>query len=212
MCITTAMGAGHPLGQSFKIKNRNIKRNEKSLRRTIICEISEWAGDYMDGKRLGRITNNILRCLIVIMGVAMFAAVVLGVFFRYVLNNPLAWTTEVATYLLIWSTLIGTYYVQRENAHVRMTFIVDKLSGRPRRIVNIIGNMAVLVFLVVMGKEGWVLATKMARIRTPALRISMSIPFLSIPVAALLMGVLCVISIGSELIEAVADETRQGKG
>ena len=96
------------------------------------------------------------------MGVAMFITVILGVFFRYVLNNPLAWTSEVATYLLIWSALTGTYYVQQENAHVRMTFIVDRLSGRPCRIVNIIGNIAVLMFLAVMGKDGWVLAMKMA--------------------------------------------------
>ena len=171
-----------------------------------------WVGDYMVGKQFGQIVNALLRGLTVIMGVAMFITVILGVFFRYVLNNPLAWTSEVATYLLIWSALTGTYYVQQENAHVRMTFIVDRLSGRPRRIVNIIGNIAVLMFLAVMGKDGWVLAMKMARIRTPALRISMSIPFLSIPVAAVLMGTLCLASIGSELIEVATDKVQEGKG
>lgn len=166
----------------------------------------------MGVRKIQHILNVILRTLIVVMGASMFVTVVLGVFFRYVLNKPLAWTTEVATYLLIWSTLVGTYYVQQENAHVRVAFVVDKLSDRPRRIVNIIGNIAVLVFLVVMGKEGWLLAMRMARIRTPALRISMSIPFLSIPVAAFLMAVPCLIAIGTELIEVAADKGPRGEG
>ena len=61
----------------------------------------------------------LLKAAIVVMGCGMLGSVVLGVFYRYVLRSPLAWDHEVATYLLVWFTLLGAFYVHLEDGHVR---------------------------------------------------------------------------------------------
>jgi TRAP-type C4-dicarboxylate transport system permease small subunit len=60
---------------------------------------------------------------------ALFVTVFLQFFTRYVLNDSLAWTEEVARYLLILLAFVGAVKCQLVDSHIRLEFI-DKLAGR----------------------------------------------------------------------------------
>ena len=51
---------------------------------------------------------------------AIIVDVLLAVLFRYVLSNPLSWSSEVATYMFAWLTLIGMAIAQRDHAHIEV--------------------------------------------------------------------------------------------
>ena len=72
----------------------------------------------------------------VILLLAMLAAVFLGVVFRLV-GEPLAWSDELAQYLLVWTGFTGWIIASRRRSHIRIGLIVDKLKGWPRRIAEI---------------------------------------------------------------------------
>jgi tripartite ATP-independent transporter DctM subunit len=117
-----------------------------------------------------------------------FAAVMaLGVFFRYVLNNSLAWSDEVAMVFFVWATFlsIATGYLHGKQVGVR--FIVQALPPRWRRAADFLGEAlagAFLVSFLVSGIEALPLAEGA---HTDVLRLPTMIPYLAIPVASVLM-------------------------
>src|SRR5436853_5174734 len=44
--------------------------------------------------------------------------VTLQVIFRYVFENSLSWSSELATFMFAWLTLIGLAIAQRDHAHI----------------------------------------------------------------------------------------------
>ncbi|MBO0345125.1 TRAP transporter small permease [Roseibium limicola] len=63
---------------------------------------------------------------------ALFAVVFLQFFTRYVLNDSLGWTEEIARYLLILVTFIGAVTAVRKESHIAVE-IFYRWVGRPGR-------------------------------------------------------------------------------
>ena len=62
--------------------------------------------------------------------------VFLQFFTRYVLNDSLAWTEEIARYALMAITFIGGAIVTRKNTHIAVELLSNLLSdGLPRRLL-----------------------------------------------------------------------------
>jgi TRAP-type transport system small permease protein len=87
--------------------------------------------------------------------------VCLGVFFRYVLNSSLVWYDEFASYLLVWLTFYGCVVVDYQRRHIGFDLFVNKLAPGQRRVVDIVGELAVLGFQFVLFYYGWILTEKM---------------------------------------------------
>ena len=58
----------------------------------------------------------------------MFAAFILQIVFRYLLNLPIGWTNELSVILWIWLVLFGAAFVVREEEEIRF----DLLYARRR--------------------------------------------------------------------------------
>jgi len=87
--------------------------------------------------------------------------VCLGVFFRYVLNASLVWYDEFASYLLVWLTFFGSVVAVYHKRHIGFELVVDKLAPRTRRVVDFVGEIAVLGFQFVLLYYGWILTQRM---------------------------------------------------
>ena len=111
-------------------------------------------------KLLGRLVA-LIEWWAVLLLVAMVVLVCLGVFFRYVLNSSLTWYDEFASYLLVWLTFYGTVVADYRRRHIGFELLVDKLAPLQRRIVDIVGEIAVLGFQLVLFYYGWVLTERM---------------------------------------------------
>lgn len=59
--------------------------------------------------------------------------VFLQFFTRYVLNDSLAWTEEIARYGLMWVTFIGGAVVTRKNTHIAVELMSNLLPAGPIR-------------------------------------------------------------------------------
>jgi TRAP-type C4-dicarboxylate transport system permease small subunit len=87
------------------------------------------------------------KALIVITGL-MTVVVILQVICRYVVKNPLAWTEEVARYLMVWMAFIGASCVIKKWDNIYVDFFINLLKQKPRRIVILFQKFVVLGLLI----------------------------------------------------------------
>jgi TRAP-type transport system small permease protein len=75
------------------------------------------------------------------------AAVVFAQFFtRYALNAPLAWTEEIARYLLISVTFLGGAIGVRRNSHIAVEFFYRWLPDRVARVLATLVDVIQVAF------------------------------------------------------------------
>ena len=109
---------------------------------------------------------------------------------RYVLGDPSAWTEEVARMLLIWVGLLGSVYVYRENAHLGLDLLHQKLGLKGRRRLDMISAMCCGAFalaVLVVGGGSLVQLTWELGQTTAALGIPMAWVYTVIPISGALI-------------------------
>src|SRR3546814_4608974 len=75
---------------------------------------------------------------------AMFAAFLLQIAFRYLLNLTIGWTSEVSAILWIWLVLWGAALVLREEEEICF-YLVYAVAGAPvRRVMFLVSACALL--------------------------------------------------------------------
>ncbi len=132
--------------------------------------------------------NRLEKFFIIVFMSIMIINVSMGVFYRYVLNNPLAWTEELARYLMIWFAFIGMSLAMKEEMHVGITVFIDMLPAKLKIVLKILGNILIMVFLVVLLRYSFN-HLRIVRIQTsPALGIKMIWAYISVSVGAVLMA------------------------
>lgn len=93
--------------------------------------------------------------------VLMVVVVFMGVFFRYVLGASLAWYDEFASYLLVWLTFYGAVAASYRGRHIGFDLVVNRFMPNTRRMADVIAELFVLGFQIVLFYYGWTLTQKM---------------------------------------------------
>jgi len=128
----------------------------------------------------------------------------LGVFFRYVLNNSLTWSDELALVLFGWATFLAIATGYRHDKHVHIDLVIRKLS-RPWQVrAGVLAEGLSGGYLLALLVSS-ILAFKVAgRAHTSALELPLTIPYAAIPVACVIMLVhwLRRTALSSSLLEA----------
>jgi TRAP-type C4-dicarboxylate transport system permease small subunit len=117
--------------------------------------------------------------------VAIIIDVLLEVLFRYVLESPLSWSSEVATYMFAWLTLIGIAIAQRDHGHIEVRFF-SHLSDRIGIATAWISWITSFVFFVVLAIAGYLFASGDTIETGPASDLPVWIAYACLPVGALL--------------------------
>jgi len=136
--------------------------------------------------QLARITERVaaVPCMVAI-GV-MTAIVIAGVFFRYVLLQPIGWSEEAARYLMIWAASLAVSLGIMKGEHVGLTFIVETLPPKLKRFVSVFANLAILIFLWVLTERGYEIAIKGRSQVSSLLDVSMIWSLIAVPIAGVL--------------------------
>ncbi|WP_224999019.1 TRAP transporter small permease [Cesiribacter sp. SM1] len=69
---------------------------------------------------------------------------------RYLMPSPSSFTDELARYLLIWVGLLGASYVTGKKLHLAIDILPAKLTGKKERNLNILINMLVAAFALLV--------------------------------------------------------------
>ena len=98
-------------------------------------------GTGQAGAWLRRRAENVGVVLIAIM----FVAFIVQIVFRYALDFPIGWTTELTVLAWLWVVLWGAAFVLRENEEIRVDLLHGAAGPRTRRAMTVIAGLAILV-------------------------------------------------------------------
>jgi TRAP-type C4-dicarboxylate transport system permease small subunit len=134
---------------------------------------------------------------------ALFAGFVVLTFaqvvFRYVIGYSLYWSEELARYLFVWVSFLGSVVALERGVHIGMDVVIAKLPPGPRRYVEVFSDISVAAFLVFLTVQGLKMAMRNMIQKSPALQVSMGVVSLAIPVGAALMGIYVIARLVSRL-------------
>ena len=84
--------------------------------------------------------------------IAILAGMVILIFaqviFRYVFNNPLSWTEEVARLFFVFGTFAGAVIAVKQNTHISIDAIFERLPSGPQKLLSHINSLLILIFMV----------------------------------------------------------------
>ena len=126
-----------------------------------------------------------------------FLCVIAQVVFRYVFNNPLTWSEELARYLFIWCAFLGWIVASRRGSHLAMTFAVDRLPHRGRVALSALVQLATLVFAWLLGSRGLALVRNNWDVENVAVPFNLGVVYLIEPIAAAFIAMYAVMALGS---------------
>lgn len=126
-----------------------------------------------------RVTAALLAVMTVVVGVQIAG--------RFVFAYSIFWSDELARFLLIWISFLGMSVGIRRGAHPGIDSLARALPLRFSRITLILALLLSLLFFAVMVVYGGALVLRTWPQRSVSLGVSMSIPYLAVPLSGLLM-------------------------
>jgi len=138
-------------------------------------------------QRMERIVNWIEESLALLLMAVIVVAVFLQVFFRYVLQDPLSWTEELARSSLIWLTFVGSALAIRAKGHFVLEVLTSRLTGRTQIFWEVLLLGIVGAFLAVLISTGIGMLPMLSHQVSASLQIPMSYIYLGIPVGSSFM-------------------------
>jgi len=116
-----------------------------------------------------------------------------GVVARYVVQQPLIWSDELASILFLWLAMLGAVVAFRRSEHMRMTAVVASAGPTLRAFLDVVATCAALAFLLLVVAPSYQYAYEESFITTPALQISNSWRAAALPVGICLMVLFAVL-------------------
>lgn len=134
---------------------------------------------------IDRIADTVLALLlagtVIVLGVA--------VWFRYVLNESLGWSDEVAGYTLVWMIFLGSYACARKGLHLDFPFLSERLPARFRRILDRAIQAALSAYCLFVAWQSWKVLTVIGHSSLRSVDMPRGVFLSALPVSFALMAV-----------------------
>jgi TRAP-type transport system small permease protein len=130
------------------------------------------------------ITDRLLRWSAVVLLLTLLASILIGVISRQ-LNAPVAWSDELAQYLLVWTAFVGWIIASRRRAHIRITVFADKLPAPVGLALELLTQGLVVLFALVLLRYSFGLIDRTWDVESIALPITAAALYVVMPLAAL---------------------------
>jgi C4-dicarboxylate transporter DctQ subunit len=94
---------------------------------------------------LARRAENVAAAMLAVM----FAAFLIQIVFRYLMNFPVGWTQELSVILWLWLVMWGAAFVVREREEIRFDVIYGAVGPGARRIMCIVTAAALIALYTI---------------------------------------------------------------
>lgn len=163
----------------------------------------------MLGERFSRLLEETVWWVATLFFVLFCVAILLQVFTRYVLNNPLPWSEEAARYLSMWAMFLGAVTVTSRRSHLCVDLIDHYLDRAPKRLriaYRLVIDLAVALALPGLIYGSFFMAYDRWGVRLVTLPLPHGLAFLSLAVSSVLMLLYTVDHIVTDIKELMVKE------
>lgn len=74
----------------------------------------------------------------------MVVSLLMGIYWRYVLKDPLAWTLDIAMVCFIWAVMLGAPLSDWEDSHLQFDLVYNKMPESVQLGMRIFGNLLLI--------------------------------------------------------------------
>ncbi|MCO5101412.1 MAG: TRAP transporter small permease [Burkholderiaceae bacterium] len=138
--------------------------------------------------RAERLLVQLNQGVIILLMATMAAFVFANVVSRYVFNHSMVWVEELTQYQMIWITWLGAGLALRQGRHVAVDVLQDALPASLRAALRWAIVAIMLAFLAALAWYGAQIVAFSWNQETPMLGIRTGIPYLGIPIGAVLFA------------------------
>lgn len=167
------------------------------------------------GRLFSRAVNRITLVACGVAGLAvlvMTLIITMDVVLRYAFT-PTKWVHEFSTYLMVVLVFLGLAYALKEDAHIKVDFLVVRLPRRIQDWMKVIHSILFLVFTTILCYFNWHMFTESFALKTRSFTSVDVIIWpvqLFMPVGLAILGLLLICNIYTET-KAVLGKSNEGR-
>lgn len=157
--------------------------------------------------------TKLLELAVILVMAILVLDVLWGVFSRYILGAQSRWTEELATFLLVWVSLLGASVAFASKSHLGVDYFVGKLDPQARSLVEVAANILVAFFAVaafIWGGSVLVKETLAANQISPAMGIKVGYVYLAVPISGVFIVIFAIETI-AEILSGKREFTEEEK-
>jgi TRAP-type C4-dicarboxylate transport system permease small subunit len=133
-------------------------------------------------------------CIAILIGITILICI--QIVSRYVFNNPIGWTEEIARHLQPWLTFLGIPLGFLTLSHIAIGFLPSVLTGKRKLLLTLFVYGAVVYLNVVMFVKGIVLAKLNWDVSMITVNVSQGVAlYLFLPISAVLTIVSLILNV-----------------
>jgi TRAP-type C4-dicarboxylate transport system permease small subunit len=134
-----------------------------------------------------KVFEGFLKFALLVLFAIIIVCVSLQVFYRYVLNDPLTWSEELARFAFMWMVFLGLGLAERDDQHIAVDFFVGKMPAGVQRVVRIVVEIFCIVVLAIASYKSLGVIQVQSAMRSVALNISMAYFAVAVPIGFVIL-------------------------
>lgn len=135
-----------------------------------------------------------------------------GVIVRYVFRSPTIWQVEMAIYLLMLATFLGSPYALKEGAHINIDLVISHFSQKTNTYLNLFTSVVAMLFCVLLAWKGWIMwyeAYEGGWVSESLWSVPLVYPYLIIPLGMTLTSLQYLVRIGRQVQQLKGNDLNQ---
>ena len=140
--------------------------------------------------------NTVVSTICIILFAVMVIVGTYQIITRFVFNSPSTVSEELLTYTFAWMAIFSSAYVFGKRDHMRMTFVADKLPKEQRKILEIVIELLIIAFVVIVLIYGGftIMGLTMTQ-KTASLGVMMGVIYAVVPISGILIAIYGVLNV-----------------
>ena len=132
-------------------------------------------------------------CKIAVISCVLSIALIVStsIFFRYVLNDSITWSEEIAKYLMVWMVFVGAPVAMVQSRHIAIEMFPNLFRPRIRALIFLIVNLLIVLTMAFWTYRGFTYTVGgMSQVMSSFDKIPLGVVFASIPFGSCIMMII----------------------
>ena len=132
-------------------------------------------------------------CKIAVISCVLSIALIVStsIFFRYVLNNSITWSEEIAKYLMVWMVFVGAPVAMVQSRHIAIEMFPNLFRPRIRALIFLIVNLLIVLTMAFWTYRGFTYTVGgMSQVMSSFDKIPLGVVIASIPFGSCIMMII----------------------
>lgn len=140
--------------------------------------------------------NTVVSTICIVLFAVMVVVGTYQIITRFIFNSPSTVSEELLTYTFAWMAIFSSAYVFGKRDHMRMTFIADKLPKEQRKILEIVIELLIIAFaVIVLIYGGFTIMGLTMTQKTASLGVMMGVIYAVVPICGILIAIYGVLNV-----------------